>query len=167
MGFLALWPLSRLWLSWLTWPLWLYGRHGRRDPCVCHDCHSHLIVTIVAVVAVVQMRGLILELHCADCIICIMRIISYGLHCVHYTDCIVQIVLCGLHYADCIMWIASCPPRFSIDLCAPTNVVTLQKRRNWSFEIAWSQAALCSALQREDALYQKSTFSYVAWETSL
>ena len=34
------------------------------------------IVTIVAVAAVVQMRGLALGLHCADCIICIVRIVS-------------------------------------------------------------------------------------------
>lgn len=48
------------------------------------------IVTIVAVVAVVQTRGLAMGLHCADCIMCIVQIVSYG-----------------LHRTDCIVWIAS------------------------------------------------------------
>ena len=58
------------------------------------------IVTIVAVAAVVQMRGLALGLHCADCIICIVRIVSCRLHC---ADDIVRIASCGLHCADCIV----------------------------------------------------------------
>ena len=61
------------------------------------------IVIIVAVVAVVQMHKLTLGLHCADCILCIVRIVSCGLHRVHRTDCIIQIVSYGLHRADCIL----------------------------------------------------------------
>ena len=61
------------------------------------------IVIIVAVVAVVQMRGLALGLHCADCIMYIVRIVLCRLHSVHRTNCIVQIVSCGLHHADCIV----------------------------------------------------------------
>ena len=61
------------------------------------------IVIIVAVVAVVQMRGLALGLHCADCIMCIVRIVSCASYGLHRTDCIVWIALCGLHCADCIV----------------------------------------------------------------
>ena len=102
------------------------------------------IVTIVAVVTVMQICGLALRLHYADCIMCILRIALCGLHCaddivriasctlygLYCVNCIMQIVFCELHCVyciDCIVWIALYPVRFSIDFDISTNVVKFAK----------------------------------------